>query len=223
MTYDTVSHDCSRILHRYKAAEEESLLQRNNRCFFNYVSKCLQPKSFGIVLNDGNTSLSSTGDIAQYFAKKFSKNFSTDINCKGNASAEYFGPRLKLINVEVNAMRKLLMEHRNSAVGPDGIPGIFYKKLACVLVILLSIIFQQSVQHRKIPVMWRQANVMPLYKGKGPKSCASSYHHVGLTDMACKLLERRICQIKSGISWLQTSCCAMSNTAFFRGGQQLPI
>ena len=84
------------------------------------------------------------------------------------------------------------MEQRNSASGPDGIPGIFYKNLACVLAIPLSIIFQQSVQHRKIPDMRRQVNVMSLYKGKGPKSCASSYRPVCLTDVACKLLERLI-------------------------------
>ena len=123
--YDTVSRDCSRTLHRYKAAEEESLLQRNNRCFFNYVSKRLHPKSSGIVLNDGDTSLSTHGDIAQCFADEFSKNFSTGINNKRNASAEYVGPKLELINFEVNAVHKLLMEQRNSAAGPDGIPGIF--------------------------------------------------------------------------------------------------
>ena len=127
----------------------------------------------------------------QCFAKIFSKNFSTDINCEGNARAEFVGPRLELLNVEVNAVRKLLMEQRNSAARPNGIPGIFCKKLACVLAIPLSIIFQQSVQHRKIPDMRRQANVM-LYKGKGPKSCASSYRPVCLTDVACKLLERLI-------------------------------
>ena len=74
-TYDNVSHDCSRTLHRYKAAEEESLLQRNNRCFFNYVSKRLHPTSSGIVLNDGDTSLSTPGDFAQCFADEFSKKF----------------------------------------------------------------------------------------------------------------------------------------------------
>ena len=82
------------------------------------------------------------------------------------------------------------MKQRNSTAGLDGIPGIFYKKLACLPAIPLFIIFQQSVQHRKIPDMWRQANVMPLYKGKRPKSCASSYRPIGLTDVAYKLLER---------------------------------
>ena len=128
--YDTVSCDCSRTLHRYKVAEEESLLQLNNRCFFNYVSKRLYPKSYGIVLNDGDTSLSTPGDIAQLFADEFSKNFSAGINNKRNASAEYVGPRLELINVKVNAVHKLLMEQRNSAAGLDGFPGIFYKKLS---------------------------------------------------------------------------------------------
>ena len=37
--------------------------------------------------------------------------------------------------------------------------------------------------------MWRQTNVIPSYTGKRPKSCASSYRPVFLTDVACKLLE----------------------------------
>ena len=164
----------------------------NNHCIFSYVSKRLHPKSSVIVLNVGNTSLSTPEDIAQCFADKFSKNYSTGINRKRNASAEYVSLRLEQINVEVKAVRKLIMKQRNSAAGPDGIPGIFYKKLASVLAIPLSIIFQQSVQHRKISDIWRQANVMPLYKGKVPKSCASFYRPVCLMDVACKLLERLI-------------------------------
>ena len=78
--YDKVSRDSSRTLHRYKVAEDELLLQLNNRCFFNYVSKRLHPKSSDIVLNDGGTSLSTPGDIAQCFADEFSKKFSTDMN-----------------------------------------------------------------------------------------------------------------------------------------------
>ena len=74
-TYDTESRDSSRILHRYKVVEEELLLQLNNRCFFDYVSKRLHPKSSVIVLSNGDTSLSIPGDIAQCFANKFSKNF----------------------------------------------------------------------------------------------------------------------------------------------------
>ena len=102
------------------------MFQRNNRCFFNYISKRLHLKSTGIGPNDEDTSLHTPGDIAQCFADELSKNFSTDINSEGSASAEYVGPRLELINVGVNAVRKLLMEQRNSAAGPDGIPGIFY-------------------------------------------------------------------------------------------------
>ena len=69
--YNIVSRDCSRTLHRYKAAEEESLLQLNNRCFFNYVSKHLHAKFSGIVLNDEDISLSTPGDIAQCFTENF--------------------------------------------------------------------------------------------------------------------------------------------------------
>ena len=123
----TISRDCSRTLHRYKAAEEESLLQRNNRCFFNYVSKRLHPKSSSIVLNDGDTSLSTPGDIAQCFAKELSKNVLTDINSKGNASAIYVGPTHSVIYSEsVSAPISVIAEViQGSVLGPLLFVGIY--------------------------------------------------------------------------------------------------
>ena len=43
-----------------------------------------------------------------------------------------------------------------------------------------------------IPDAWRQAKVVPLYKGKGSKSDPASYRPISLTAVASKLLERII-------------------------------
>ena len=41
-----------------------------------------------------------------------------------------------------------------------------------------------------MPKQWKEALVIPLYKGKGPKNCASSFRPISLTVVACKVLER---------------------------------
>ena len=75
---------------------------------------------------------------------------------------------------------------------PDGLSGKLYHRLAYVLATPLTIIYQQSIYQTKIPSDWRLAKVIPLYKGKGNKSDATSYRPVSLTSVACKLLERLI-------------------------------
>ena len=42
--------------------------------------------------------------------------------------------------------------------------------------------------------MWRKANVIPLYKGKGSKTRASSYRPISLTDVGCKLLKHLVAE-----------------------------
>ena len=165
----------------------------NQHSFYTYVSRQLHPASYGIsLINDGN-SLDSPLDIAQCFSAEFSKNFSISA-CDEIAGIPIIcnGPKLDLINVDIGTVRKLLMQQCSSAAGPDGIPGFFYRKLAGVLAQPLATVFQQSLYQRAIPDMWRNALVIPLFKGKGSKASASSYRPVSLSDIACKVLERVI-------------------------------
>ena len=54
----------------------------------------------------------------------------------------------------------------------------------------LSIVYQQSLSQGRTPDAWRQAKVIALYKDKGDKMDPSSYRHISLTAVACKVLER---------------------------------
>ncbi|KAK4822604.1 hypothetical protein QYF61_017336 [Mycteria americana] len=65
----------------------------------------------------------------------------------------------------------------HKSMGPDGIHPRVLRELAEVLTKPLSIICQQSWLTREVPVDWRLANVMPLYK-KGQKEDTGNYRPV---------------------------------------------
>ncbi len=191
--FNEESRKCSRVIRDYRAQQEADLLFASPHQFFNYVSHRLTPRNETISLRSGGLMLSSAQDIVDCFATEFSKNFSSPRMGSVNADNMHFiareGPN---INIDVSSVRNILMRQSNSAAGPDGIPGVFYRKLAHVLAIPLSTVFQQSIYQQRIPDMWRLAIVSPLYKGKGDRSAASSYRPISLTDVACKLLERLV-------------------------------
>ena len=66
----------------------------------------------------------------------------------------------------------------SSSAGPYGVPGELLRRLAAVLTLLLSIVFQQSVVQGCFPSSWKKAIVVPIHKGNGPKDIASSYRQI---------------------------------------------
>ena len=52
----------------------------------------------------------------------------------------------------------------------------------------LSLIFNRSLLHRKIPVDWKSTNVVPIFK-KGSKVDKNNYRPISLTSIVGKLLE----------------------------------
>ena len=78
-----------------------------------------------------------------------------------------------------------------SAAGPDGIPAMVCKCCSNNLARRpLLYIFQQSMFEGRLPKAWKTAIIIPLFKGKGDRSLASSYCPISLTNIACKMLER---------------------------------
>ena len=61
----------------------------------------------------------------------------------------------------------------------------------------LSIIFQQSWLTGEVPVDWKLANVMPIYK-KGQKKDVGNYRPVSLASVPGKVMEQIVL---SAITW----------------------
>ena len=93
------------------------------------------------------------------------------------------------------------------------------KELVDVIAKPLSIIYQQFWLTREVPVDWKSANVMPIYK-KGQKEDPRSYRPVSLTSVPGKVMGQIIL---SAIMWHTQDNQLMRPTqhGFTKGGSCL--
>ena len=94
--------------------------------------------------------------------------------------------------VTEDGVAKLLRKiNPNKACGPDRIPAKILKELAEEISLLLTAIFQKSLDSGTVPHDWRSANVSAIFK-KGDRFKASNYRPVSLTSQCCKIQEHII-------------------------------
>ena len=75
------------------------------------------------------------------------------------------------------------------ASGPDSINNRLLKELAQPLTLPLKDLFNYSLAIGKVPSIWKQANVSPIYKKDEP-SVVSNYRPISLLSTVGKILER---------------------------------
>ena len=98
-------------------------------------------------------------------------------------------PDINPILVETNGVLELLQSlNIHKACGPDEIPAHLLKEACKEFAPSLSFIFQASLQQCTVPLDWKRANIVPLFK-KGDRSTPSNYRPVSLTCICSKLLE----------------------------------
>ncbi|KFW97172.1 hypothetical protein N336_01861, partial [Phalacrocorax carbo] len=92
-----------------------------------------------------------------------------------------------------------LLHHLDThkSMGPDGIHPKVLKELVEVLTKPLPIIYRQSWLTGEVPVDWRLANMMPIYR-KAQKEDLGTYRPVSLTSVPGKVIEQIIL---SAITW----------------------
>ena len=88
---------------------------------------------------------------------------------------------------EVNEQLSLL--NVNKAFGPDGIGPKILKPLKEVIAPTLLKLFRATMRHKKVPKIWKQANVTPIYK-KGDRSDPNNYRPISPLNTTSKLLEK---------------------------------
>ena len=94
----------------------------------------------------------------------------------------------KSIFTEEKIKKKLLVLKMTKSPGPDKIHPRVLKEVATAIAKPLCLIFSSTMEKRKLPTIWKRANVSPIFK-KGNRQLASNYRPVSLTCILCKLQE----------------------------------
>jgi len=90
------------------------------------------------------------------------------------------------IEVNVEGVNQLLSNlDPQKAGGPENIPTRFLKEFSTQLAPCFKIIFLASLEQGIVPINWRKAFVVPIYK-KGDHSSPANYQPISLTSVVCK-------------------------------------
>ena len=93
-------------------------------------------------------------------------------------------------SVSKRLIRSILEEtDETESRGPDGIPPIFFKKLAVPMSCAFKTLFRTVKRLKAIPEDWKTGAISPIHK-KGSKNAVENYRPVTLLNFASKTLER---------------------------------
>ena len=93
--------------------------------------------------------------------------------------------------VPVRQVENLLRAVKTStATGPDEIPGFLVKKLASAMAPAITDILNTSFLSTSFPSLWKQANICPVWKGKGCKTDPTNYRPISIIPVLACICEK---------------------------------
>ncbi len=91
----------------------------------------------------------------------------------------------EVVASKINKMKE------NMSPGVDGISPKIVKESVEQISTPLSHLFNMSLQEGIVPLEWKEANIIPLFK-KGSRNKSVNYRPVSLTSVICKLFDTPI-------------------------------
>ena len=170
--------------------------KNNKESFFGYVlSKKKSKEVVGSVWGDDGVMVTADRDKAEVFNTFFALVFSQKENDTqvGENEAENTGKGIDC-RIEKEVIQQYLATlNEIKSPGPDELHSRVLKELAEEISEPLAIIFEKSWRTGEVPMDWRKANMVPIFK-KGEKEVPNNYRPVSLTAVPGKIMEQIIKQ-----------------------------
>ena len=127
--------------------------------------------------------------LSEYFSSVFTKEAEGDVPVPNDSRVQQ---DMQAITVTENIVLKVLQTLKtDKSPGPDSLHPRLLKELSESIANLLCIIFNQSLNNRKVQNQWKNALNSAIFK-KGNKTQATNYRPVSLTSVVCKIMEKII-------------------------------
>ena len=182
----------SLVAFHMKSKEEKFIQSRNKKVFHSYIKQklgtrtCLPP-----LLNENGETIVDSKGKANLLNNHFSKAFINDLDKNIPTLPSFTHPfnTMPTFTITQSDVQKAIKRLKSSVSHtPDGIPSLFLKRTSKSLAKPLSMLFNMSLKYGKIPDVWRNAIVTPIFK-KGRTNTPSNYRPISLTSVVCRLME----------------------------------
>ena len=192
--YQRCRDDVKKKVRAAKRAKELDLAKNckgDSKKFFSFYKLTSTGRNIGPLKNN-DAIISDDKDMVELLSDQFSSVFTIEDKnetalLQMKCIAKETMSQINDINSEL--VRKHLSRVKpNKAEGPDEIHARILRECQCEISAPLASIFSKSLADAKIPLDWKRANVVPIFK-KGDKSKVENYRPVSLTSLACKVLE----------------------------------
>lgn len=168
------------------------VLSKSEKQLYKYINLSLKNSTSTIGLRDehGNGMIDDLA-VAEAFAHHFSSVFTRELDSlpemPNHARVASAITSVQFTPQKVADATKSLKN--DSSPGPDGIPAVFLKNCSEGLGLPLSRVMNDSLRMGKVPDIWKESIVIPIYK-KGDRFLPENYRPISLTCNSCKLMEK---------------------------------
>ena len=172
-------------------------IKHDSKSFYAYVrsKQKVQDKVGPLEGSDGNIITEGflmAENLNEYFSSVFTRE---DISILPVLETKFEGREFDYLGQLIVTPTMVAMKIRdmkdNKSPGVDGIPPKLLLEIVEQISIPLATVFNLSLEEGIVPLEWKEANIIPLFK-KGSRNKSENYRPVSLTSVICKLLERLI-------------------------------